>query len=83
MNSIKSLIAKRSDYLKYFSFSYYQKHPTYTLKTPKNRYQQLVLMRDLRLWCIENVPFSKKSRLYEAQCQQIQNEILYMDSNSK
>lgn len=83
MNCLKNIFNNRQEYLKYFKFAYYQKHPTYNPIKPKNTLQQLELMRDLRLWVMENAKWSRRTLLYESQCQHIQHAIMSIQHNSK
>lgn len=76
MDKIKSLFSKRHNFLYRFKLHTYNKYPVYkTPQQPKQRIDQLLLMRDLRLWVIENIPHSKFHRQYYTNIEHLTREI--------
>jgi len=76
MDKIKSLFAQRNKLLYKLKLHTYGKHPEYkTPEQPKQRIDQLLLMRDLRLWVIENIPHSKFHRQYYTHIEHLTREI--------
>jgi hypothetical protein len=83
MNKIQSLLSKRFKLFKFINPIHYFKHPEYKTPQPKGKLNQLLLMRDLRLWVIENIHWSDKVAKYYSECQHLQKEIQSLEWKSK
>lgn len=83
MNSLKKLYQNRYGILNFVRPTSYYKHPEYVRKEPLNKFQQLRLMRDLRLWVIENAPWSNRVNIYYSDCAKIQQEMNSITRKSK
>ena len=61
----------------------FNKHPEYkgqSMFTNRNIFDNLLLMRDLRLWVIENAPHSINQRKYISQVTKLTHQINYNES---
>jgi len=56
----------------------YLGHPKLKLKNPKNKKEMLLAMRDLRLWIIENAPFSSRRLKAVAELEHLNRELSYL-----
>ena len=86
MNYLKSFF----NYETYRKFSVYLKPSTYYLHPelkikgiPSQRYKLLMTMRDLRLWIVENAPYSSRAETYQKEIFRLHNEITYLQYKGK
>ena len=80
MNNLRQLlkIENRNNILNYFRTSTYLAHPELKVKVHRQRWRNLMTMRDLRLWIHEYAPFSSRSSKYSNELEQITREIQYL-----
>jgi len=79
MNKIKNILTKRNEYLKYLKFTSYISHPTYNRVNPTSRLKQLILMRDLRLWVIENINHSSSTKKFFSEIEHLTRELRFIE----
>lgn len=79
MNSIKNFLSKRNEFLRFLKLSSYIGHPTYNRINPSSRLKQLTLMRDLRLWVIENIPNSFSTGRFYSEIEHLTREMRYIE----
>ncbi len=80
MNNLKQLlkIENRNTIFNYFRTSTYLAHPELKVKVHKQKWKNLLTMRDLRLWIHEYAPWSSRREKYSAELEQITREIQYL-----
>jgi hypothetical protein len=81
MNNLKRLLntETRNNFMNYFRTSTYLAHPELKTKISKQKWKNLMTMRDLRLWVIEYAPFSSRTQKYSDQLEQVTREVLYLE----
>lgn len=77
MNRLFS-IEMRNKFNSLFRITSYLGHPEMKTLNPKKRWKMLLTMRDLRLWIIENAPFSSRADKHHDQLEAIIREINYL-----
>lgn len=86
MNYIKTFFNHETyrKFLLYIKPSSYKVHPELKIKgIPTERWKFLMTMRDLRLWIVENAPFSSRSQQYKMEIFRIHNEITVLQLKGK
>lgn len=73
----------RNRFLNLFRITSYLGHPEMKTLNPTKRWKMLLTMRDLRLWILENVPFSSRANKQQDQLESIIREINYLQMRGK
>jgi hypothetical protein len=81
MNNLKRLFnaESRNKLINFFRTSTYLAHPDLKVKVSKQKWKNLMVMRDLRMWVIEYAPFSSRTQKYSDQLEQVTREIEYLE----
>ena len=68
----------RNKFFNLFRLTSYLGHPEMKTLNPTKRWKMLMTMRDLRLWVLENAPFSSRANKHQDQLEGIIREINYL-----
>lgn len=68
----------RNKFYNLFRITSYLGHPEMKTLNPTKRWKMLLTMRDLRLWILENAPFSSRADKHQDQLEAIIREINYL-----
>lgn len=86
MNYVKSVVSKARNASGIIKPWNYYKHPEYFRKAGNfrgNKLDHLILMRDLRLWIVENVPHATNKKKYYSELEHIIKEVNFINHTSK
>jgi hypothetical protein len=80
MNKLKQIFnfENRNKLYQLYRTTPYMSHPELKISNPKNRVQQLLIMRDLRLWVNEYAPWSSRNIKYNIEVEHLNTELNYL-----
>lgn len=86
MNYLQKIRSNYSKLHRYLSITSYLKHPSFSVKSlswNKRKIDEIIYMRDLRLWVIENAPHTRNIDKYYSEVADLQGQINMEERKSK
>ncbi len=86
MNYLQKIRSSYSKFSRYINVSSYLSHPAFNVKSlnwNKSKIDEIIYMRDLRLWVIENAPHSANIDKYYSEVADLQSQINIEERKSR